>query len=133
MSSMYPSGLAALLGSLDLTSATIKMQLLEGYTYDAAHDNLNDISSGLRIGSPVTLSGKTVAAGQFKATIPTFTSVTTGHTCDSVVIYESTGTESTSRLVSLIDTRATGTTPLAIVTDGDDVTLDWGSTPLFTI
>lgn len=133
MSAVYPSGLGALLGSLDLTSATVKMQLLEGYTYNAAHDNLNDISGGLRIGTAVTLTGKTVTSGEFRATIPTFASVTTGHTVDGLVIYESTGVESTSRLVCFVGTRAAGTTPLAITTDGGNITLDWGANPLFTV
>lgn len=132
-STVYPTGLAALLGTLDLTAATVKMQLLEGYVYSATHDNLNDIGSGLRIGTAVTLTGKTVTAGAFTATVPTFTAVTTGHTIDSMVVYESTGTESTSRLIAYIDTRATGTTPLTITTTGNDIILDWGSNPIFTV
>jgi hypothetical protein len=130
---MYPTGLAALLDGLDLTSATIKMQLLEGYTYSAAHDHLDDVGGGTRVGAAVTLSGKTVTGGAFRATVPTFASVTTGHTVDGLVVYEDTGTESTSRLVCLVDTRASGSTPLAIVTDGTDIDLSWGTNPIFTI
>lgn len=130
---MYPTGLAALLGSLDLTAATVKMQLLEGYAYSSAHDFLDDVASGVRVGSPVTLIGKTVTAGAFHATVPTFTSVATGHTVDGLLLYESTGVEATSRLVALINRYAAGGVPLAIVTDGDDITLDWGTSPIFTI
>jgi len=47
----------------------------------------------------------------------------TGDTCEAIVIYKHTGTESTSRLIAYIDT-ATG---LPVTPNGGDITIQWDS------
>jgi hypothetical protein len=71
------------------------------YTYSSAHDMLDDVPSGARIGTPQTLGSKTFANGTFDAADISFPSLT-GDSVEALLVYLHTGTESTSRLVGLI-------------------------------
>ncbi len=94
-----------LTGDISWTTHTIKAILVDtaNYVVDLAdHDNLDDIPSNARIGSAVTLTNKTAAAGIADADPATFLLVT-GPTAEALVIFRDTGTESTSRLIAYID------------------------------
>lgn len=69
----------------------------------AAGDNWDDFSAAV-IGTPQTLTSPTVSGGAFDAADATYTSVT-GASVEAVAIYKDTGTESTSRMVAIIDGR----------------------------
>lgn len=109
--------------SVNLSSDTIKVTLVDtaSYTYSAAHDFIDDVPGGARI-STQTLANKTVTTNVFDADDVTFTTVTSG-TYEALVIWEDTGTESTSRLIAYIDT-ATG---LPVTSTGGNVTVTWDS------
>jgi len=123
---------AFLSGLIDLTTDTIKATLLDSadYTPDlAAHDFLDDVPSGARVAT-VTLTGKSVTGGVFDAADATFSSVT-GDQCEYIISWQDTGTESTSRLIAIIDT-ATG---LPITPNGADINIVWdnGSNKIFAL
>lgn len=86
----------------DIEAGVVKAVLIDeaDYTYNAAHDFLNDIPAGARVGTPQTIGNKTFTAGVFSSTDPsiTFPSLT-GDQCEAMVFYLDTGTESTSRLL----------------------------------
>ncbi len=117
---------------IDLLNDTIKATLVDSadYTLDLAdHDFIDDVPSGARVAT-VTLSGKSVTGGVFDASDPTFSSVT-GDECEYIIIWQDTGTESTSRLIAIIDT-ATG---LPITPNGADINIVWdnGSNKIFAL
>jgi len=66
----------------------------------ASGDNYDDVN-GCQIGTPTALASRTVTNGVFDAADTTITAVT-GNTVEAAVIYEDTGTPSTSRLLQLL-------------------------------
>lgn len=135
---VYPAAKAAFLsGAVDLATATVKVRLTAGYTYNAAHDFLNDVGGDDYHDSPA-LSGKTVAGGVFDAddvVLPAVPNAQDGFgdpiDWDGAVLYVDTGTPSTSRLIAFLDS-ATG---LPFMGDGSDVTIEWdaGAAKIFAL
>lgn len=126
---------------MDWTAGTIKGLLIDtgysGATYSSAWDYLNDIPAGARIpadaggvNSGVTIGSRSVSAGACDGADITFTSVT-GASCEAVLIFKDTGTESTSSLIAWIDS-ATG---LPITPNGGDIIVTWdnGTNKIFRI
>lgn len=131
---LYDKGREGFLdGSIDWDTDTIKCVLLDGadYTPDlAVHDNLDDVPSAARVGTPQTLAGKTKTNGVADANNITFPAVV-GDPCEYILIYKDTGVESTSRLIALIDT-ASG---LPVTPNGGDITVTWddGANKIFKL
>ena len=132
---LYDKGREAfLLGDIDWAADTIQAILVDtsAYTPDlAAHDFLNDIPSGARIGSAVTLSGKSATNGVADASDISFTGLVAAPSIEALVIYKSTGVESTSALIAYIDT-ATGL-PISAGATQVDVTWDNGPNRIFKL
>lgn len=127
---VYPKAKEALLqGAINMSTATIKAVLIDtnDVAYNAAHDFLNDVSAAV-VGTAVTLSSKTFTNGVFDAADVTFTSVT-GDQAEAIVIYEDTGTASTSHLLAFVDT-ATG---LPVTPNGGDITVAWNASGIFAL
>jgi hypothetical protein len=72
-------------------------------------------------GATVALSGVTAVAGTVSANTATFSAVASG-TASQVVVYENTGTASTSPLVCLFAVTAQ-------VANGGNITVEWNDTP----
>jgi len=128
--------------ALDWDTDTIKCFLIDSASYTvnlATHQFLSDVAGGSRKGNnggatdadAPTLGTKTVVAGVADAADVTLTAVTTGGTYEYILIYKSTGTESTSPLIALIDT-ATG---LPVTPNGADITIQWdnGANKIFKL
>lgn len=133
---LYPKFKEALLGAgINLASDTIAAILVDtgSYTYAATDQYLSAIPSAARIGSPVVLAGKSVSNGVFAAANSTFTSVPAGTgsaaTVEALVLYKSTGTDSTSPLIAYIDT-ATG---LPFTPNGSNESVTWNAGGIFTL
>lgn len=115
---LYPKAKEAFLNAdIDMASDTITIALVDtgNYTYSSEHQFRDDISDSAVI-STATLANKTTTNGVFDADDATFTSVT-GANCEALVIFQNTGTQSTSRLIAYIDS-ATG---LPILPNGGDI------------
>lgn len=132
---------AGLLGAgagMNPTPAPLKAALLEGYTYSSAHEFFSDVSANL-IGSAVAVTGASVAGGVLDADDAIFPTVAAGSTANAVVLFMDTGTEATSPLVLFVNQGsgkgANESGLMAIVTNGDDVPIEWseGASKLFTI
>lgn len=123
---LYDKGREGFLdGSIDWDTDDIRCILIDtaDYTVDlATHDNLDDVPGDARVATSGALTSKTVTDGVADAADVTLSSVT-GDTCEAIVIYKHTGTESTSRLIAYIDT-ATG---LPVTPNGGDITIQWDS------
>jgi len=107
--SLYDYGRQAfLLANINMSSDTINCALISnGYTPNLSTDQYYSTVSSFVVGTPQTLSGITTTAGVFNANNVTFSSVSSGSTVSYILLYKSTGTNSTSPLIGLIDT-ATG-------------------------
>jgi hypothetical protein len=135
---LYAKGREGFLdGSIDWDTNTIKACLIDFAAYTAnlaTHDNLDDIPSGARFGTPQTLGSKTVTDGVADAADITVTAVGPGGTVvEAIAIWKDTGVESTSRLIALIDTLSSGAMSLTL--NGGDVTVQWdnGANKIFKL
>lgn len=129
---LYPKAKEAFLNAdIDLDADTIIIALIDtgNYTYSATDQYRSDVANNAVI-STTTLSNKTTANGVFDADDATFTSVT-GANCEALIIYQDTGTQSTSRLIAYIDS-ATG---LPILPNGGDITVAFsgGANKIFSL
>lgn len=118
--------------SVDLDTDTIKVALVSStYTPNTASNQYYSSVSGV-IGTPATLSGKSVTDGVFDASDVTFTSVTSTATVTQLVLYKDTGTASNSPLIALIDSATSG---LPVTPNGGDITVSWdnGANKIFKL
>ena len=93
-------------------------------------DFLNDVASGARVAVSGAIGSPTHAAGVADANDVTFSSVT-GDPSERIILYQHTGTESTSDLVMSIDT-ATG---LPVTPNGGNIGITWdnGANKIFKL
>lgn len=135
MNALYSKAKEALLAAgLDLTASTIKAVPVDlgQYTPNLATDaNLSDIPSGALSATAVALTTKTHALGVFDADDVTFAAVVLSKVVSAYVIYNDTGTASTSKLVCIIDTG----TGLPLTASGADVIASWdnGANKIFKL
>lgn len=88
----------------------------------ATDEDLADITGAARVAESGNFASKTVTGGVADAADITCSTVS-GDEFESIVIFQETGTENTSRLIAFIDT-ATG---LACTPNGGDITVQWDS------
>jgi len=115
---LYPKAKEDFLaGDLNLTSNTITIALIDTglYTFSTSHEDRADVPNGAVV-AETTLANKTITNGVFDADDATFTAVS-GANCEALIIYHTTGSNTTSRLIAYIDT-ATG---LPILPNGGDI------------
>lgn len=122
-----------LTAGLDLSALNIKAVLVDTgqYTFSAAHDFLDDVPSGARVATSGNLASKTTTGGVFDAADVTFTAVT-GPTVEAVILYNDTGTASTSDLIAFVDSASSG---LPFTPNGGDCLLvfDGGASRIFSL
>lgn len=132
---IYDTARSAFLdGDLDWSANTIKVSLVRGYTYSAAHDFLDDVTGGgggTIVATSSALGSKTSTAGVADAADITFSAVSAGAACQHLIIYKDTGSAATSNLIAAIDTA----TNLPITPNGGDITVAWdsGSNKIFKL
>ena len=122
---------AALQGNLNLSSGTVKAILVDlaDYTYNAAHDFLDDVPGAARVATSASIGSKTFTNGTFDLADFTFTAVT-GDVSEALIFFIDTGAEATSRLVAFFDTGVTG---LPVTPNGGDINLTVNASGLFTL
>ena len=118
--------------AVDLNTDVIKFSLRTSSTpYNSAHEFLSDLA-GSAVGTDQTVATPTVTSGVFNADDPTWTSVASGSTVISYVIYKSTGTASTSNLIAFFDTDAAAAA-INIPTNGGNITLVLNASGIFAL
>jgi len=105
---VYPKYLEALHagGNIDLASADVRAILVDlaDYTYNAAHDFLNDVPSAARVAVTASLTGKTLTNGTFDCADSLFPNVS-GDPSEAIIFYIHDGGDDTARrLISFHDT-----------------------------
>lgn len=112
-------------GQINMSSNDIRAILVDTADYIvnlATHDFLDDVPAAARVAVSAAMASKTVTDGIFDAADVTWSAVS-GDPSEAIVIYQHTGTESTSRLIAYIDT-ATG---LPVIPNGGNITVTWDS------
>lgn len=100
------------------------------YTYNVAHDFMNDITGVVGAANGVRIATPTVVNGVFKGANVTFTAVS-GATVEAIVIYRhGAGANTTWPVVAYIDTGVTG---LPVTPNGGDITITWDAAGIFTL
>lgn len=92
------------------------------------HQFLSDIPSAARVATSGNLASKTLTNGVFDAADAQFASVS-GDQSEITVLYEDTGTATTSRLIAYIDTA----TNLPITPNGNNIDVVWNASGIFAI
>jgi hypothetical protein len=130
---LYDLGRQGILdGTISMSSGSIKALLAtSGYTPNTSTDEyVSNVGSGNIVVRSAAFTSKTYSAGVFNAAGVTFSAVT-GSAASYIILYSDTGTDSTSRLVCIIDT-ATG---LPVTPNGGDITVTWdtGANKIFKL
>jgi hypothetical protein len=117
-------------GTIDWDTAVIKVALVRGYTFSAAHKWVSDITgaSGTLAATSAALSSKTVTAGVADAADITFSAVASNAGNHSLLIFQASAVTggadvaaSAQRVIGWIDTA----TNLPAVPNGGDITVAW--------
>lgn len=109
--------------ALDLASDNLQVVLVSAaYTFSSAHEFLDpSLPAGNRVATSANLASLAVsAAGVFDAADVTFSAVS-GAQVTQVVLFKTTGTETTSPLILYFDTM----TGLPVTPNGGDITIAW--------
>lgn len=119
-------------GTIDWDTAVIKVALVRGYTFSAAHKFVSDVTgaSGVLHVTSAALASKTVTDGVADAADVTYTAVTANASNHSILVFQASAVTggadvaaTAQRLIAWIDTG----TNLPIVPNGGDVTIAWDS------
>lgn len=131
---IYPAYKQAVLtgaANVQLTSGTIRVTLVDAadYTYNAAHDFIDDVPVGARVATAALANPTVSALGTFDADDVTFANAT-GDPSEALVIWKDTGNEATSRLVAYLDTGILG---LPVTPNGANMPITWDAAGIFTL
>jgi len=127
-SALYPAYKELLLGAgLNLTSLAIKAVVIDtaDYTYNAAHNFLDDVAAGSRIATSSNLASKTVTGGVFDAADVVINGVA-GDASEAVILYYDSGSEATSTLIAYLD-------GLTIQANPGNLTIQWNASGIFSL
>ncbi len=120
-----------LTGAINASADTLKCALIKDtYAPTLASDEFYSTLSAHVVGTPQTLTSKTVTAGVLDAADVTFLAVPTS-AVKFCAIYKDTGTAATSPLIALFDTAA----GLPVSTNGGDIIIAWdnGANKIFKL
>lgn len=138
---LFDSGREGFLdGTIDWDTAVIKVALVRGYTFSAAHKFVSDVTtaSGVLAATSGALASKTVTGGVADAADITFTAVASNAGNHSLLIFQASAVTggadvaaTAQRVIGWIDTG----TNLPIVPNGGDVTIAWdnGANKIFKL
>jgi hypothetical protein len=129
-----------LAGEIDWDTAVIKMALVRGYTFSAAHKFVSDVTGagGTLVVTSGAFGSKTVTSGVADAADVTYTAVASGAAIPALIIFQSSAVTggadvaaSAQRLIAYIDAY----TGLPVTPNGGDITVtfDNGANKIFKL
>lgn len=129
-----------LAGEIDWDTAVIKIALVRGYTFSAAHKFVSDVTtaSGVLHVTSAALASKTVTNGTADAADVVFTAVASNASAHSVLVFQSSAVTggadvaaTAQRVIAWFDTG----TNLPVTPNGGDITVAWdsGANRIFTL
>jgi hypothetical protein len=131
---LYGLGREAFLnGGINWTSDNIKCVLVDNADYTVSidtHDFLSDVTLAGRVATSGNLATKTSTLGVAGAADITLTAVS-GDVSESLVIYQDSGSSTTSKLIAYIDTAA----GLPVTPNGGNIAIAWdtGANKIFKL
>jgi hypothetical protein len=130
---LYPKFKQAMLDGLSpgLDTADIRAILIDAadYTYDTAHDFLDDVAGAARVAVSSTLGSVTITDGVLKTAAFAFTAVT-GDVSEAVILYiHDGGADSARRLIGYFDNLS----GLPITPNGQDINVTVHASGWFAI
>lgn len=122
---------AALQGDIALDTSVVKVILVDlaDYTYNAAHDFLDDVPAAAREEISAALASKTFTDGVFDSADPSFPGAV-GDVCEALILFIDTGSDATSRLIAYYDTGVTG---LPVTPNGGDIDVTVNASGWFSL
>lgn len=121
-----------LAGEIDWDTASIKVALVRGYAFSAAHKFVSEVTGagGTLVATSAALANKTVAAGVADADDVTFTAVAAGTAITAVIVFQASAVgggvdvaATAQRLIAFLDTM----TGLPVTPNGGDISITWDS------
>jgi hypothetical protein len=125
MANVFPNRTRELFATagVDWTDDTIKIVLTDAaYTYNSAHDFLDDVGSGGRVAISGALASKTVTDGWLDCADVLFAGIAAAETITGLWVFKDTTVEATSPLLMWFDTDGSSTA-ISVTTTGSDVTV----------
>lgn len=123
---LYPLAKEAFIsGDISLDTDNIK-SMLTRTAYSSGDQYLDDVTA---VATSSNLASKTVTTGTFDTADIVHSSVGAGSAINYIILYQDTGSSSTSRLIAHIDT-ATG---LPVTPDGTDITVEVNGSGWFSL
>jgi hypothetical protein len=132
-SALFPDGREGFLdGTIDWDTAVIKCSLFRGYTFNATHRFVSDVTGagGQQVATSAALTSKTVTDGVADAADVVFSAVPAGAAIPAIIVFQSSAVTggadvaaTAQRLIAYIDT-ATG---LPVTPNGQNITVAWDS------
>lgn len=121
--------------NVDLNTDTIKVLLVDGYTFDSTDKYVSDITAApgaTIVARSGALTSPTVTSGTFDAADITVAAVPTGHTITDVIVYNDTGVDASSPVIAHIDVDQLGVA-LSLPTNGSDVLIQFHASGIFDL
>lgn len=130
---LYDKGREGFLdGSIDWDTDDIRVMLvLSTYTFSAAHDYLDHLTS-YDNGRSAALTGKTVTDGVADAADTTITA-TAASACKALVIYKYNASDASARLIAYIDTPTSGLPFTPAASQSVSIAWDNGANRIFKL
>jgi hypothetical protein len=127
-------------GTIDWDTAVIKVALVRGYTFSAAHKFVSDVTGagGTLVSTTAALGSKTATNGIANGANLAFSAVPTGAACAAMILFQSSAVTggadvaaTAQRLIGFIDT-ATG---LPVTPNSADINITWdtGANKIFKL
>lgn len=130
---LYPLFKQALLNKEhDLNTDDIRALLVDAadYSYNSAHNFLDDVASGGIVAASSTLGSPTIAVGLFDTADFSWTAVT-GDQAEQVILYNHTGGSDAARgLIAFYDTGITG---MPVTPNGGDINVTVNGSGWFSL
>jgi len=118
---------------VDLNTDDIRVVVLNGYTYNAAHDYVDDVvAAGTEIARSDALASVTVTDGTFDHANETLLAVANGQTITDVIWFKYNVLDSAAILICHVDEDSNGN-PLSLSTNGSDVVVTPPAAGVFSL
>lgn len=118
--------------NVNLSTGDVRIILIDtnDYVYSAAHEFLSSVPGAARVATLTAgVTSKTVTDGVFDCANFSWTSVT-GDQSEAIIVYIHTGSDSTARLVTYLDTGISG---LPVTPNGQDIDFTVNPSGLFAL
>lgn len=120
-------------GTIDWDTDDVRVMLVKtGYTYSAAHQYLNSVSTSYDNGRSAALGSKTVTSGVADAANTSLVA-TSAVACNALVIYKYNVSDSAAQLICYIDTPTSGLPFTPAASQTVNITWDDGADKIFKL